>query len=66
MLARHGNRKLYGMFTMTQPALYLTLVVTILMWLGGLRSLLRDHDYYMGALLILIPLAGWVSLAFGQ
>jgi hypothetical protein len=54
------------MFTMTQPALYLTLVVTILMWLGGLRSLLRDHDYYMGALLILIPLAGWVSLAFGQ
>lgn len=46
---------------MTQTGLFLTLVVTALLWISGAREL-SQRNFAMGALLIAIPLCGWVSI----
>lgn len=45
---------------MTAGFFYLYAIMTISMWLTGARSILRK-DYYLGLLMIAIPLLGWVT-----
>jgi len=45
----------------TQTGLFLTLVATALLWISGAREL-SQRNFAMGALLIAIPLCGWVSI----
>jgi hypothetical protein len=50
---------------MTQSTLFWLLVVTICMVIGGMREFTYGR-YAMAAMLVLIPVAGWVSILFGK
>lgn len=46
---------------MRQPELFMTLLVTVMLCVIGVREI-RERNYYLGALLILIPVCGWISI----
>jgi len=46
---------------MTQPQLFLALLLTVLMSINGTRSILYGN-WAMGLLLIAIPICGWLSI----
>lgn len=46
---------------MTQPQIFFTLFVTVLLWISGAREITR-RNFAMGALLIAIPACGWLSI----
>jgi hypothetical protein len=50
---------------MTQGELFALLLVTICMGIGGMREFTYGR-HSMAAMLILIPLAGWLSIFFGK
>jgi hypothetical protein len=49
---------------MTQPRLFLWLLVTALLAISAARELWRGN-YTLGAVLLAVPTAGWVSVLFG-
>jgi hypothetical protein len=46
---------------MTQPQLFIFLLVTALFCIGAVREISRDH-FAMGALLLAVPFCGWLSI----
>lgn len=46
---------------MTQPHLFLTLLTSVLLCISGTVELAR-RNFAMGALLIAIPICGWISI----
>jgi hypothetical protein len=50
-----------GETDMTQPQLFIGLITTVLLCIGGTREILR-RNFGMGILLIAIPVCGWVSM----
>lgn len=50
---------------MTQPQLFGMLLVTGVMVISGIREIGYRH-YAMGALLCLVPIAGWISMWLGH
>ena len=50
---------------MTQPQLFMMLLITALLAIGAARELSRGN-YAMSATLLAVPLAGWLSILFGR
>ena len=50
---------------MTRNELFWLLVVTIAMVIPGTREIVR-RNFAFGALLVLIPVAGWAAIWFGK
>lgn len=46
---------------MTQPQIFITLLTTALFCINGTREIMQ-RNFALGALLIAIPVCGWLSL----
>jgi hypothetical protein len=51
---------------MTQQEIFWALLLTVIMWISGIKELVIGQNQSLGALLMFIPICGWVSLMWGK